>query len=65
VTIIANTEVWTFIGLVGQNENIFPDAATWMPERFLPGGVNADFGVTIGVNPKPGDVMPFSVGGRR
>ena len=65
IKVLAGNEVWPMIGVMGLQEDVFAEADTWLPERFMPGGANEDFGVTIGINPKPGDVMPFAVGGRR
>ena len=58
-------EVHPLIGLVGKDPKVFPDVDAWRPERYLPGGENADFGVAMGINPAVGDVVPFSMGGRR
>lgn len=65
IKILAGAELWCLICSAGEQGDVFPQAETWLPERFLPGGPNANFGVTIGINPKPGDVVPFSMGGRR
>ena len=65
IKVLAGNEVWPLIGEMGLQEDVFAEVDTWLPERFMPGGANEDFGVTIGINPKPGDVMPFSIGGRR
>lgn len=47
-----------------RNPALYPDPDTFLPERFMPGGSNAAFGVDIGSSAPDGDVIPFGAGGR-
>ena len=65
IVVRKDTDTFCMTYAFGEDEAVFPKAAQWLPERFLPGGSNESFGVTMSVNPQAGDAAPFSMGGRR